>query len=295
MDGVFNFFKPRGMTSHDAVYFFRRLLNTKKVGHTGTLDPNATGVLPICIGKGTRVSEYLLNVDKEYVGELTLGLSTDTLDADGVVTNTSNKVVNREEIVNVFKKYKGEIEQIPPMYSALKVKGKKLYEMAREGKTIDRASRTVNIKNMEILNIYNDKEIIFKTKCSRGTYIRTLCDDIGNDLGTYGYMSFLIRTQVGSFNIENAYSIETLSKMTRDELEEIITPVDRSISHIESFTVPDSLYNKLINGALLPVGDDYSHSVNNIYRIYCKDKFIGIGKILFKDMFLYLKMDKVLI
>lgn len=295
MDGVFNFFKPRGMTSHDAVYFFRRLLNTKKVGHTGTLDPNATGVLPICIGKGTRISEYLLNVDKEYVGELTLGLSTDTLDSDGVVTNTSNKTVNREEIINVFKKYKGEIEQIPPMYSALKVKGKKLYEMAREGKTIDRASRVVNIKNMEILDIYNNKEIIFKTKCSRGTYIRTLCDDIGNDLGTYGYMSFLIRTQVGSFNIENAYSIETLSKMTRDELQGIITPVDRSISHIEMITVPDSLYNKLINGALLPVGDDYSNSVNNIYRIYCKDKFIGIGKILFKDMFLYLKMDKVLI
>lgn len=295
MDGVFNFFKPRGMTSHDAVYFFRRLLNTKKVGHTGTLDPNATGVLPICIGKGTRVSEYLLNVDKEYVGELTLGLSTDTLDADGVVTNTSSKLVNREEIISVFNKYKGEIEQIPPMYSALKVKGKKLYEMAREGKTIDRASRVVNIKNIEILDIYNDKEIIFKTKCSRGTYIRTLCDDIGNDLGTYGYMSFLIRTQVGSFNIENAYSIETLSKMTRDELQGIITPVDSSISHIERIIVPDSLYNKLVNGALLPVGDDYSHSVNNIYRIYCKDKFIGIGKILFKDRFLYLKMDKVLI
>lgn len=295
MDGVFNFFKPRGMTSHDAVYFFRRLLNTKKVGHTGTLDPNATGVLPICIGKGTRVSEYLLNVDKEYVGELTLGLSTDTLDADGVVTNTSSKLVNREEIISVFNKYKGEIEQIPPMYSALKVKGKKLYEMAREGKTIDRASRVVNIKNIEILDIYNDKEIIFKTKCSRGTYIRTLCDDIGNDLGTYGYMSFLIRTQVGSFNIENAYSIETLSKMTMDELQGIITPVDSSISHIERIIVPDSLYNKLVNGALLPVGDDYSHSVNNIYRIYCKDKFIGIGKILFKDRFLYLKMDKVLI
>lgn len=155
MDGVINFFKPRGMTSHDAVYFFRKLLNTKKIGHTGTLDPNATGVLPICIGKGTRISEYLLDVDKEYIGEITLGFSTDTQDGDGIVIKSSDKIVTEEEINITFKNFAGVIQQTPPMYSALKINGKKLYELAREGITVDRASREVNIKKIEILNNYN--------------------------------------------------------------------------------------------------------------------------------------------
>ena len=144
MDGVINFFKPSGMTSHDAVYFFRKLLNTKKVGHTGTLDPNATGVLPICIGKATRISEYLLEVDKEYIGELTLGFATDTQDEEGKILNSSIKSVSEDEITNSFNKFKGIIYQVPPMYSALKVNGKKLYEVAREGKEIEREPRKVN-------------------------------------------------------------------------------------------------------------------------------------------------------
>ena len=295
MDGVINFFKPRGMTSHDAVYFFRRLLKTKKVGHTGTLDPNATGVLPICIGKGTRISEYLLEVDKEYIGELTLGISTDTQDGDGVVINSSDKKVSEDDINHSFNKFKGIIYQTPPMYSALKVNGKKLYELAREGKVIDRISREVNIKDIKILNNYDNNHIIFYTKCSRGTYIRTICEDIGNDLGTYGYMSYLIRVGVGSFNLDKAYSMDYLMSMSREELLNTITPIDEAINHLEEIIVPDVLYKKLVNGVLLEVGIDYSNRVGRTFRIYCNASFIGIGKIIEKENNLYLKMDKVLI
>ena len=250
MDGVINFFKPSGMTSHDAVYFFRKLLNTKKVGHTGTLDPNATGVLPICIGKATRISEYLLEVDKEYIGELTLGFATDTQDEEGKILNSSIKSVSEDEITNSFNKFKGIIYQVPPMYSALKVNGKKLYELAREGKEIEREPRKVNIKDIRILDNYDNKKIIFYTKCSRGTYIRTLCDDIGKDLGTYGYMSFLIRVGVGSFKIESAYSMEYLKTLPKRELIDIITPIDKAVEHLNKIEVPGEMYKKIVNGLI---------------------------------------------
>lgn len=295
MDGVINFFKPRGMTSHDAVYFFRRLLKIKKIGHTGTLDPNATGVLPICIGKATRISEYLLDLDKEYIGELTLGIGTDTQDSDGLVVKKSSKIVTDDEIKDVFSRFEGDILQVPPMYSALKVDGKKLYDLAREGKTIERKARPATIKNITIMDIHNSKEIIFKAKCSRGTYIRTLCEDIGNSLGSYGYMSYLLRSGVGSFSIENAYGMETLKEMDKDKLLEILVPMDEAISHIEKILVPDDFYSRLVNGALIPVGKDYIDSHNKVFRIYCQEKFIGIGKIVVKDDIYYLKMDKVLL
>lgn len=295
MDGVINFFKPRGMTSHDAVYFFRRLLKTKKVGHTGTLDPNATGVLPICIGKGTRVSEYLLEVDKEYIGEVTLGISTDTQDADGVVIRTCDKIVDEDEIIKTFSKFKGNIEQTPPMYSALKHQGRKLYELAREGITIERKSRDIYIKDIKILNNFNNKEIIFYTKCSRGTYIRTLCEDIGNDLGTYGYMSYLIRVGVGSFKIENALSMEYLSTLSREDIISLITPVDKAIEHLDKIIIDDNLYTKLVNGVMIVQGEDCSDRLNKALRVYSKNKFIGIGKIIERDSKLFLKMDKVLL
>lgn len=295
MDGVINFFKPRGMTSHDAVYFFRRLLKIKKIGHTGTLDPNATGVLPICIGKATRISEYLLGVDKEYIGELSLGIATDTQDSDGIVIKQSSKKVTDDQIRQVFSGFKGEILQIPPMYSALKVEGKKLYDLAREGKSVERKAREVSIKSLDIMDIHDSEEIVFKTKCSRGTYIRTLCEDIGNNLGTYGYMSYLIRTGVGVFNVGNAYGMETLKGMSSEQIETILVPMDEAISHIEKILVPHGFYTKLVNGALIPLGDNYINSLDREFRIYCRQNFIGIGKILMKDDNLYLKMDKVLL
>lgn len=251
--------------------------------------------MPICIGKATRISEYLLGLDKEYIGELQLGISTDTQDSDGQIIKKSNKIVTDDEIKDVFSRFEGNILQVPPMYSALKVDGKKLYDLAREGKTIERKPRQATIKKLTIMEIYNSKEVIFKAKCSRGTYIRTLCEDIGNSLDTYGYMSYLLRTGVGNFSIENAYGMETLKKMDNEKILEILVPMDEAISHIEKILVPDDFYSRLVNGALIPVGNDYINSQDKIFRIYCHEKFIGIGKIVIRDNIYYLKMDKVLL
>lgn len=295
MNGVINFFKPRGMTSHDAVNLLRKALNMKKIGHTGTLDPNASGVLPLCIGKGTRIAEYLLDINKEYLAELTLGLRTDTQDQDGKIISFSNKTVNEEDIIKVMSKYIGNIDQLPPMYSALKQNGKKLYELAREGKTVDRKSRNITIYEQKVLNIEENKKILFLTKCSKGTYIRTLCDDIGIDLGTYGYMSYLLRVGVGSFKIEDSYSIDYIKSLNQEEISKIIIPMDKALDHFDKIVIQDELYSKIVNGIVLPFKINEDIKINKEYKIYCKDTFMGIGKIINKESKFYLKMDKVLI
>ena len=297
MDGIINLFKPRGFTSHDAVSKMRKILGMKKIGHTGTLDPNATGVLPLCIGKGTRISEYLLNVDKEYVAELTLGMATDTQDIDGNVTNCSSKKVSKLDIYNAFESFIGEIDQIPPMYSALKKNGKKLYELAREGKTIERPSRKVNIYDLRIYNIIDNKKVIFYVKCSRGTYVRTLCHDIGKILGTFGHMSYLIRIGVGNFNLEDSYSFDYIKSLDNDKLKSIICPIDKSIGHMDSLVVEDRFYNGLINGNIIPFANDiFSLSqTDKPARVYCKNTFIGVGRIIFRNNIPSLKMDKVFV
>jgi len=293
MNGIINFFKPRGMTSHDAVSFFRKLLGIKKIGHSGTLDPNATGVLPICIGKATRVSEYFNEMDKEYIGELTLGIRTDTQDMDGKVIDTSHSKVTEKEIINSFHSFEGEITQIPPMYSAVRHKGKKLYELAREGKIVERESRNIHIKELKILNNYNNEEIIFYTKCSKGTYIRTLCNDIGEDLQTHGFMSYLIRVGVGDFKIEDSYGKEYLNSLNKNEVKKLLKPMDFALTHLDEMIVQDRLYNQLINGAKIPL-DKSNYIENKRYRVYCLDKFIGIARIITKDNNPLLKMDKML-
>jgi len=295
MNGVINLFKPKGMTSHDTVNILRKILKTKKIGHTGTLDPNASGVLPLCIGKGTRIAEYLLDVDKEYIGELTLGIRTDTQDIDGKPISFSDKTVSEKDIITSMSKYKGNINQLPPMYSALKHNGKKLYELARQGKTVERTPRSINIYEQSILNIVDNRKILFYTKCSRGTYIRTLCDDIGIDLGTYGYMSYLLRVGVGSFKIENSYSIDFLKTLNLDEISKLIVSMDEALDHLEKYIVEDRLYSKLVNGVVLEIDENPIGKLDTVYRVYCKDTFIGIGKSINKDSKLYLKMDKVLI
>lgn len=294
MNGIVNFYKPKKMTSHDAVYYFRRLFGIKKIGHTGTLDPNVMGVLPICIGKATRMSEYVLEVDKEYIGELTLGIETDTQDSDGNVVNYSKKEINKKDIISIFNKYIGEISQIPPMYSAVRHKGKKLYELAREGKIVERKPRKAYIYKLDILNIDNNK-ILFYIRCSKGTYIRTICHDIGRDLNTYGYMSHLIRTGVGDFKIKDSLSIEHLDKIGRKNLKKILLPMDLAAPSIESISIDDKLYSKLINGMKLDMVDYPDLKSEKRYRIYCRKQFIGIGRIIEKDNSRKLKMDKVLV
>ena len=295
MNGILNIFKPRGMTSHDVVNILRRKTGIKRIGHTGTLDPMATGVLPICIGKATRVSEYLLNLDKEYIADISLGSKTDTLDAEGQVLETSKKEVTRDEIVQVVMSYLGEIKQVPPMYSALKQDGKKLYELAREGKVVERPARDVTIYDIEILNIVDNRLITYRVKCSRGTYIRTLCDDIGEDLGTFGHMSYLMRSQAGSFTIEDTYSLDYIDKLELEELKELIIPMDKALDHMEDFHMEDKYYKKLINGMKIRLEEQVDFHKDRLYKLYCKDRFIGIGEIIEIDQELYMKMNKVLL
>lgn len=294
MNGVINLIKPRGMTSHDLVNISRKILKTKKIGHTGTLDPNASGVLPICVGKATRIAEYLLELDKEYIAELTLGIRTDTQDMDGKLVSSSTIDVSEDDIIRVMSKYKGSLKQLPPMYSSLKHNGRKLYEYAREGKTIEREKRDIIIYDQNIIKIEENKEILFYIKCSKGTYIRTICDDIGMDLGTYGYMSYLLRISAGNFKIENSYSVDYLKTLDTDEIKKIIIPMDVALQDLGEYFVDDELYSKLINGVRLPANQEFQNEVNKPLRIYCKNIFIGIGKIILEDENYYLKMDKVL-
>lgn len=291
MNGVINCFKPKGMTSHDVVSFLRRTLKTKKVGHTGTLDPEVAGVLPICIGRATKVAEYLLEVDKEYIAELSLGFETDTQDFTGRIIRESNKKVTEKEIKEVFKKYLGHIKQVPPMYSALKYKGKKLYEYAREGIEVPREARDSFISKLDILDIKGDR-ILFKVACSKGTYIRTLCNDIGKDLGCYGYMSYLIRISSGEFNINNSYSLEYIESIGKDSVNNILTPIDQAIANFPEVILNENLYKKITNGVIVRHSTDLDSNIK--YRIYCKNEFIGIGEVLYKDSIQYIKMQKVL-
>ncbi|MFA7411907.1 MAG: tRNA pseudouridine(55) synthase TruB [Tissierellaceae bacterium] len=295
MNGVINIFKPRGMTSHDVVSFLRRKLKIKKIGHAGTLDPNASGVLPLCIGKGTKIAEFLLDLDKEYISEVTLGTRTDTQDMDGRVLAISDKKVKDDDIIEIMAKYRGELLQVPPMYSALKHKGKKLYQLAREGKVVPREARKITIYKQEILKIDNSRKILFYTRCSKGTYIRSLCDNIGSDLGTYGYMSFLMRTGVGNFKIENAYGLSYLENLSLDEISKILIPIDEAIDYIPYYAVDDIFYNNLINGNLIKVDPTDSNIVGKLQRIYCRETFIGLGRINEIDSDYFLKMEKVLV
>lgn len=265
----------------------------KKVGHTGTLDPMATGVLPICIGKGTKVSDYLSNVDKEYIAEMTLGVKTDTQDSTGKVIETSLKKVSKDEIISCFEGYIGDIEQTPPMFSAKKINGKKLYDLARKGIEVQRKKNKITIKKLEIINIIDNKRVIFKVLCSKGTYVRTLCNDIGEDLGTYGHMSYLLRSRVADYDVNSALGMETLKSMTKDELVRIILPLDSALTHLPEMQLDSSFFKPLSNGVKLEIDNVDNLVYNNPIRVYVGGVFLGIGKVYTDNDKVILKMEKV--
>lgn len=210
MFGFLNVYKPQGKSSHDVVAILRRITGIKQIGHTGTLDPFAEGVLPVCIGKATRLIEYLKN-DKAYIGTVQLGSSTDTYDIEGQVTNKSDKVVTIDEIENALESFRGEIEQFPPIYSAIKVKGKKLYEYARKGEEVKIEPRWVNISKLDILKYDNkSKRLELYIACSKGTYIRSIANDLGEKLGTYGHLIKLVRVKAGDFGVNESVKLEDL-------------------------------------------------------------------------------------
>lgn len=280
MDGIIVINKPKGCTSHDVVNKVKRIFNTK-VGHTGTLDPNATGVLPILVGKGTKLSYYLMEHDKEYVVTLQLGIKTDTADIEGKVIEerqilTEN--MTKENVQKVLASFLGKQEQIPPMYSAIKVNGKKLYEYARNNEKVEVKQRQIEIYHIKLLEIkQEEKQILFQVKCSKGTYIRSLCEMIADKLGTVGYMKELQRIRVGKFDILNTITIEELEKNKENKIfleehfitiEEFFKKQDNNIINLN-----DQKMLLFLNGVQLTyqIGD-------GLYRIYNKNnEFIGIG------------------
>ena len=210
MFGFLNIYKPKGKTSHDVVAILRRVTKVKQIGHTGTLDPFAEGVLPICIGKATRLIEYL-DDDKAYIGTVQLGKSTTTYDTEGEVVNISDKKVTLQEIEKVLPKFQGEIEQLPPIYSSIKVNGKKLYEYARKGEDVEIKPREVNIYKLEVVNFDEKNQTLeLHIECSKGTYIRSIAHDIGRDLGCFGHLIKLVRIKAGQFEVNKTIKLDTL-------------------------------------------------------------------------------------
>lgn len=287
MDKVINIIKPTGMTSHDVVSAVRKILNTKKVGHTGTLDPDASGVLPICVGKATKVSEFILNKDKEYLCEMTLGISTDTYDSSGTILNRSKDIYfDIDDIEKAFDKQRGEIEQFPPVYSALKVNGKRMCDLVRSGREdeIVLKSRKVNIKNLDILRFEKNK-VVFKVECSKGTYVRSICHDIGEELGCGAHMSLLIRTSSGMFKLEDSITLEELHSRYNDgTLEEHLNngDIDFVLREYKYILLNDNALKYYTNGGAIDerrfLKSDYSKE-DEFVRVYGKDGFLGIGKL----------------
>ena len=274
MNGIIVINKHKGCTSHDIVYKVKKICN-EKVGHTGTLDPMATGVLPLLIGKGTLCSKYLINHDKIYRATIQLGIETDTLDAEGTIVDTkevSGEMLNEEYIINILDTFLGKQEQVPPMYSAIKVNGKKLYQYAREGKSIEVQSRNIEIYNIKLLEVNKEnKHIKFEVHCSKGTYIRSLCSDISKKLGTIGHMIELQRVQVGEFKISNSITLEQIQN-NPNELEKYLITIEDIFKDKENINLDNKKLQLFLNGVQLNTNKE-----EGIYKIYNANKFVGIG------------------
>ncbi|CAG7623934.1 tRNA pseudouridine(55) synthase TruB [Paenibacillus allorhizosphaerae] len=241
LEGILPVWKPKGFTSHDVVAKVRRILKIKRIGHTGTLDPAVTGVLPLCIGRATRLVEYIQDLPKEYEATLRLGLATDTEDAEGNVVAREEDVgrkLSPEQVTEAISRFVGDIEQTPPMYSAVKVDGKRLYELAREGIVVERKARTVTIYRIDILETSwsgEYPEVRFRVQCSKGTYIRTLCVDIGKALGVPAVMALLVRTSTGAIGPESCLTLEQIEELhARGELGDKLLSMEQALSHMPS-------------------------------------------------------------
>ncbi|MFJ5622070.1 tRNA pseudouridine(55) synthase TruB [Peribacillus loiseleuriae] len=268
MEGILPLLKPKGMTSHDCVFKLRKILKTKKVGHTGTLDPDVTGVLPICIGRATKIAEYITDAGKAYEGEITLGFSTTTEDSSGEKLDETiiSDEITRGHILEVFQSLTGPIIQTPPMYSAVKVNGKKLYEYARAGIEVERPSREVTIHELTLLD---DREVFvgntisfkFRVKCSKGTYIRTLAVMMGERLGYPAHMSSLIRIESAGFTLNDCKTLEEVKELFEEGKEkEFLLPLERGLYHLPKYQINDKVAMKILNGAVLTQPDDLDYA-----------------------------------
>lgn len=275
LNGIILVDKPSDWTSHDVVSKLRGILHERRIGHSGTLDPMATGLLVVFVGRATRAVEFAEADSKEYIAGLRLGVSTDTQDITGNTLKSSNSLPSRAELEQALGAFKGEISQIPPMYSAIKVGGKKLYELARRGESVERKPRRVTIDKLDIIG-ENDGDYILDVVCSKGTYIRTLCNDIGDALGCGGCMSSLRRVKAGAFSIEQAYTIDEIQAAANNgELDASLISVDRLFSAYPALTVSDTAEKKLCNGNIIKLA-----SLNGIYRVYTRTGgFLLLGEV----------------
>ena len=279
ISGVIVIRKEQGFTSHDVVAKMRGICGQKKIGHTGTLDPAATGVLPVCLGSGTKLCDMLADRDKEYVAELLLGVTTDTQDMTGTVLAEQAVKVTEDEVRKVCESFVGDYNQIPPMYSALKVNGKKLYELAREGKVVERKARSVHFFSIDVLQIQLPL-VTMRVHCSKGTYIRTLCHDIGEKLGCGGCMEKLVRTRVERFAIENAYKLDEIREyVSRGEVDQLVTPVDAMFDDCPAVYTGEEADRLVHNGNSFSASNLRTVPVTDAerFRVYdSREQFIGI-------------------
>lgn len=289
MQGILIINKPKGLTSQDVVSKTKKILNVKKAGHTGTLDPMATGVLPVLIGNYTKLSKYLIEHDKTYVAKIKLGEKRDTGDQEGKIIDTKNVKINNlseENIKSKLEEFIGKQQQIPPMYSAIKVNGKKLYEYAREGKEVKVIPRQIEIYNIKLLSIDKEKlELEFEVSCSKGTYIRVLCEDIAEKLETVGYMSDLTRTKVDKFNLEKALTFEELEQR-KENIENDLIKMENILSELPKIILNKRKEELFLNGVMLTF--EYEDGLYNIYN--ATNIYLGTGTV--KDKLL--KRDVIL-
>lgn len=268
MHGIINVIKPSGFTSQKVVSIIKRKLNVQKAGHLGTLDPSGTGVLPVCINKGTKLFDYFLNKDKVYRAVFVFGKSTDTLDSDGVVINESNNIPTKQQIQTVLPLFKGKQNQIPPNYSRKCVNGVRAYELARKNIDFELKPKQIEIYNIQLIEQLSDKAFLFEIHCSSGTYIRSIVRDLSKKLNTYGYMCAIIRIKSGYFNIEQAVKLE-------DVTEKDIISCEQLLHDVEKIELNNSYYDKLINGAIIHL----NFEDKDIVRVYCKNEFFGLANI----------------
>lgn len=269
MNGIINFLKPTGMTSSDAVVCVRKLFGLKRVGHMGTLDPDAGGVLPICLGNSTRLFDYTNELPKEYIALIRLGVTTDTMDASGSITSINKKEISQERFAEALQFFTGEIKQLPPMYSAIKYNGKKLYELARKDIEVERSERTVYIHKLEHIRQECTYEHLIRITCSKGTYIRTLCSDIGEYLGCGAYMRTLIRTESAGLKIIDSVTLEEL----KQKQESCILPPDSVLGHYKRFDAEIKDRKALLNGAAI----DADIEGEGFRRVYIDGIFYGLA------------------
>ncbi|MBI3988547.1 MAG: tRNA pseudouridine(55) synthase TruB [candidate division NC10 bacterium] len=251
--GVLNINKPAGITSHDVVDAVRKILAMRKIGHTGTLDPIATGVLPLCVGRATKIAQYLTQADKEYLITMRLGVTTDTLDADGkVLSQVEDFTVEQKKLQEIMQGFVGEIQQIPPLFSAKKVGGVRLYKLARQGGEVERKPITVKVYELQLLS-YEPPFVRFFVRCSKGTYARALCDDIGRALGCGAHLVSLVRTKSGPFDIKDALTLDQLKEQTRQgRLYETLISMDEALSYLPAIRVLPEMTRAILHGAFIP-------------------------------------------